>query len=441
MSLGGLRSFISTYNPRNPAQFILKSGDKVGIDRFVEKFVPDARPGSYFWLNPLQANGALQTYKASVSDKSKENKIWYGRRLFTWSDGSLISVDYVLDKPSSTDEWNEQSKYSPIDNSPPLFERTRYLSPEEITHRDDPDSSKPLLISLHGLTGGSHEMYVRATINEMKSRSNNEFEFLVINSRGCARTIITTPQLFCAVFTDDIRRLVKFIRKTQPKRKIYLVGYSLGASILSNYLGQEGDKIEVDGAVAVANPWDLSLSGHILHDSWMGQNVYSAIMTKNLLNLVKHHKNKLIENPWAKKAIESDKKPKFIYEFDDQFTAPIFGFVSVGDYYRNASSILRLPNIRTPTLILNSVDDPIIGGDSGIPYREANANPYTVIVTTSIGGHLGWYKADGSRWYTPVVADFFMNLYHQVDGVEANIDLPKRVYKCDRLVYDNVNLD
>lgn len=433
MTLWAFRSVVNVQNPRNPAQLALKSGSKVGIDRFVDKYVPNARRGHWFWLSPLYGNGTLQTYKASLSEKERNHEIYYGRRLMTWDDGALVSMDYVLDTPTDKDEWNELLKYSPIEKSPPLFERTRYLSPKEINQVDDPNNTRPLLISLHGLTGGSHEAYVRSTINEMKSHQDNEFDFLVLNSRGCARTLITTPQLFCALYTDDIRRLVKHIRKTQPQRKMYLVGYSLGSSILANYLGQEGEDVEIDGAVCIANPWDLNLSGYLLHNSVLGRYIYSPIMTRNLLNLVRHHEEKLSENPWARRALETKTRPKFIIDFDDMYTAPMFGFVCANDYYRNASSILRLPNIRTPTLILNSEDDPIVGETGGIPYRETKANPYTVLITTSVGGHLGWYKSDGNRWYTSVVSDYFRALYREVDGHEANLDLPKRIYKDGRL--------
>lgn len=38
---------------------------------------------------------------------------------------------------------------------------------------------------------------------------------------------------------------------------MYAVGFSLGANLLTKYLGEEGDKCFLVGASAVSNPWDF----------------------------------------------------------------------------------------------------------------------------------------------------------------------------------------
>ncbi len=40
-----------------------------------------------------------------------------------------------------------------------------------------------------------------------------------------------------------------------PDRHIYLMGFSFGATIVSNYLGEEGDKCPIKTAVTISNPW------------------------------------------------------------------------------------------------------------------------------------------------------------------------------------------
>lgn len=39
-----------------------------------------------------------------------------------------------------------------------------------------------------------------------------------------------------------------------------------------------------------------------------------------------------------------------------------------------------------------------------IPYDEVEANPYTVLVTTSAGGHLSWFELNGERWFARTVS-------------------------------------
>ena len=47
--------------------------------------------------------------------------------------------------------------------------------------------------------------------------------------------------------------------------------------------------------------------------------------------------------------------------FDDAVTSLVFGYGSIDDYYFKASCYHNLPNIRIPTLLIMSKDDPIIG--------------------------------------------------------------------------------
>jgi uncharacterized protein len=48
-------------------------------------------------------------------------------------------------------------------------------------------------------------------------------------------------------------------------------------------------------------------------------------------------------------------------EFDSAVTAPVFGYKDVWDYYNRASSTNKLPDIKTPLLVIQSLDDPIVG--------------------------------------------------------------------------------
>jgi len=42
--------------------------------------------------------------------------------------------------------------------------------------------------------------------------------------------------------------------------------------------------------------------------------------------------------------------------------------------------------------------------DAAIPYQEFKSNPYTVLCTTSLGGHLGWFENNGGRWFAKPVS-------------------------------------
>ena len=103
---------------------------------------------------------------------------------------------------------------------------------------------RPMLVVLHGLSGGSHETYLRHVIAPLVVTGKEEaaqevdegrgWEAVVVNSRGCARSKITSNVLFNARSTWDVRQVVQWLRKRFPNRPLFGVGFSLGANILTN---------------------------------------------------------------------------------------------------------------------------------------------------------------------------------------------------------------
>jgi hypothetical protein len=41
-----------------------------------------------------------------------------------------------------------------------------------------------------------------------------------------------------------------------------------------------------------------------------------------------------------------------------------------------------------------------------IPYEEFKQNPNTVLLTSSLGGHLCWFETSGDRWFTKPVSSY-----------------------------------
>jgi uncharacterized protein len=99
----------------------------------------------------------------------------------------------------------------------------------------------------------------------------------------------------------------------------------------------------------------------------------------------------------------------------------------VDAYYRDASSVDSLLAVRVPLLALNAKDDPIVS-ELALPYEEAKCNPYTVLCTSSMGGHLGYFEIGGGRWHAKPVsllffAPFLLCCPYFCDCVCANVDV------------------
>lgn len=467
-------SNIKTDEPLNPITFTRKDAKaqdgRAGaatLGQIIQEVAPEFREDHTFVVNPLLASGHLQTAYTALRKFDTIDCVQYGRRLLQVDpddggytvDGeklkfdrfkgeSTFALDIVLNttKPSdnvsaassnldpvckteatSTVKSTSQGEVPASQDALQLPPRTSYISHEE-ERAILGDNSKPLLIALHGLSGGSYEAYVRAMLNEITS--NYGFDAAVINSRGCAGHTPTTPQLFNGLWTNDVRYLINvYMAKHYPQRKIFLVGFSLGGAILANFLGQEYETVSPNilGATVVGTPWDFMDSNICLDSFYLGNRIYSPTMSQNLQRLLKSHESVMKGEPNVAEFFKHQDLYNLekLHDFDEAFTAKFFGFNNHREYYRLASPVLRLNRIRVPTLIICSNDDPITGNRT-FPFLEVRDNPYSYMVTTSIGGHLGWFKINGERWYPKPISKVFKEIFTnwKVNGADPS-NLPK----------------
>ena len=169
------------------------------------------------WLNPLLLNGHLQTCWTALT--RQDPLVYYKRTIFTAEDPAFegtFTVDFVVPPYEDTD--------------PALPSRTTYLREQDFKTLGY-DDCKPMLVTLHGLTGGSHEVYLRHVLEPLFKEG---WEACVINARGCARSKLTSDKLFNARATWDLRQVVRWLREVFPKRPLFGIGFSLGGNILVN---------------------------------------------------------------------------------------------------------------------------------------------------------------------------------------------------------------
>ncbi|KAF8521575.1 AB-hydrolase YheT [Hysterangium stoloniferum] len=312
-------------------------------------------------------NGHLQTIYVAFGDFSKIDNVTYKRELLAVPDGGTLGLDFT----------------GPTDQ-------------EEL----DPET--PILVVLHGLSGGSYEAYVRsivATACAPKDKGGLGFRGVVVNFRGCAGVELTSAQLYSAGYTDDLRRALFYLSLKFPQAKMVGLGFSLGANVLTRYLGEEGENSKLISGCALACPWDLQKNSYNLENRWLHRNLYSKTMGENLRRLALSHIDPLLRNAPAEflsniEAMKRQKSPCLI-EVDETLTrfvggsSPPFPLPSASAYYDWASSHKHIASIRVPFLAISSLDDPIV---KDVPLPVPDEANYTVIVTTQGGGHLGWFQ-------------------------------------------------
>jgi len=78
-----------------------------------------------------------------------------------------------------------------------------------------------------------------------------------------------------------------------------------------------------------------------------------------------------------------------IRDFDTQFVSKQFGYASCEDYYKEACLDAKIQNIKVPTLFLNAGDD-MFSPERVFPIEKIKSNPFTAMVITKHGGHIGF---------------------------------------------------
>ena len=118
-------------------------------------------------------------------------------------------------------------------------------------------------------------------------------------------------------------------------------------------------------------------------------------------------------------ALRTLRRVRTIREFDERITAPHGGYRDASDYYARTSSRPVIKEIRVPTLVIHSADDPLIPTE---PFRDEAiaANPDVLLVLTRRGGHVGFLsdRAEGEdrHWAENRLVDFFDFLRRKTTG-------------------------
>ncbi|KAG2197160.1 hypothetical protein INT47_009467 [Mucor saturninus] len=358
-------------------------------------------PKAQFKPTPYLRSKHLQTIYASFYDgSSTKNDITYERQILEFANGGVASLDWAV----------------PLT---PLPEDT------------------PTLVILHGLTGGSHENYIRGLL-QIIARPPINYRAVVYNARGCGFTEVNTPQLFNASITDDIREALRHIQKQVGQHTPLIgIGFSLGSNILVKYLGEEKEKTPFLAAISVANPYDLLSSGRLLDQGFFTRNVYSHQMADNLKNIFLRNKDMMLTH--GQIDLEEVLAAKTIREYDDACTKKMSNYTTVNNYYRDGSCSRVIEHVRVPLLCINALDDPI-STEACIPVDEIRVNPYIILAGTKHGGHLGWFEhaVRPSRWVDKPIAEFIVAMFQandtRKDAVKLDVDVVARSAKSIRKV-------
>ncbi|WP_442755330.1 YheT family hydrolase [Methylocystis sp. JAN1] len=250
-------------------------------------------------------------------------------------------------------------------------------------------STRPLVVLIHGLGGTETSVNVVRTARHLVREG---WPVLRLNLRGSAVSRPTSKGRYHAGRTEDLAAALRQLPPELVRRGVALVGHSLGGNLVLKIMGEGPGDAPILGAVAVSAPLDLAAA------SLRIQSPRNALYHLYLLTGLKAEA--LAPGATVAAAQRSAiAAARSIWEFDDRFVAPCFGYRDAADYYERNSAGRYLTGIDRPVLVIHAMDDPWI---PAADYESIDwpSLPNVRTAFTPGGGHLGFHaRGSGIGWH------------------------------------------
>lgn len=241
-------------------------------------------------------------------------------------------------------------------------------------------STRPTVVLVHGLTGTEAS---RPIVMAARRLVREAWTVVRLNLRGSAVSRPTSAGRYHAGRTEDLAQALQHLPAELARNGFVLIGHSLGGNLVLKFLGEGAHNLPVRAAVAVSAPIDLEATCQRMMAPRNG--FYHHYMLQAM-------KREALAPGANLTTAERDAvaSARSVFEFDDAFVAPHFGYRDAADYYDANSAKNFLSAIATPTLLIQALDDPWIPVAC---YRAVDwsATPAIETAFTSGGGHLGFH--------------------------------------------------
>ncbi|WWD17204.1 hypothetical protein CI109_101642 [Kwoniella shandongensis] len=379
-------------------------------EEIVETYCKSLKDGfrASWWL----PNGHAQTIYSAVANFNKDDHVTYQRQLLELPDGGTIGIDIF----------------------PPL---SMELPP-----------TSPVIIINHGLTGGSHESYIRNIVvwlTKPVPEGGLGARAAVVNFRGCASTPLTSHHLYSSGNTIDTHTTTTYMASLYPDAPLFGVGFSLGAGVMTRYLGEHGADSRLQAAVVLCCPLQLRQMSAKLDSGHLLPRLYSISLALKMVRSISPHllphsplsaeSSPLYTNIPEILSLASSRRSWFSIRASkviDLITTKVggshelFPFDKLDEFLEWACPGGWIGKIKRPTLAISALDDPILAGDC-LPYAAVHASSHFVLAAVPQGGHLGWFEGPLTgpdrhrRWHVKPVLEFFRGVLQNLPEPRANI--------------------
>ncbi|KAJ1835869.1 hypothetical protein LPJ63_000791 [Coemansia sp. RSA 2711] len=347
-----------------------KRGGRTLIGHIRDRCPMLANPAQALYVPPwLMPQGDMQTiYLYTQHYKPAGCVVEYEREIFEFADGGKAAVDWALP-------------------------------------RQETGPTAPLIILVPGIAGTSYDYYARSFICCLRAQLPR-CQVAVLQSRGCNGVKLATPKAFHGGMTDDLREFVAHIASQLSDTPLIGIGFSLGANILTKYVGEEGSSCQFIAAASVCNPFDIDTTvSNMSLPTLKNRYLYAAALTRSLISVFTSNR-KVIMAGEVELDADAIEAARTITEFNEAYTAKVFGYSSAQELNAEGSCVQHIKHIQIPMLFINALDDPMCYRQT-IPAAEIECNPNLVLAITRHGGHLAYFEGSGlAPWLPPRLTQF-----------------------------------
>ena len=254
------------------------------------------------------------------------------------------------------------------------------------------------VLVMHGMGGDAGSNYMLSAAGALL-RSGHDV--LLWNHRGAGKTGSTCRKLHHPGATDDVQLILNHLAAGQigDQQPVAAMAFSLGASLLLRYLAEDRDDNPLTAAVAVSPPLDLAITSRSLHE-WRNRPFERYLLHQKRNELLREAADLTERERQTLRGVRT------IWDLDDQVSAPHLGYDGAEAFYAEVSAIERMDQIRTPTLMIHALDDPVVDPQvfEGRDWQSGN-ELFPVMLPT--GGHTGFIQSDGTRWHEAAAVAMF----------------------------------
>lgn len=271
---------------------------------------------------------------------------------------------------------------------------------------------RPLVILLHGLQGSSRSSHIRGLTKALLRKG---WHCMVMHFRGCGGRVNRLPRAYHSGEIEDFASLIRSLRRYRPHTRFAAVGFSLGGSVLLNFLARHENADDIEAAVGVCVPLCLARSAERLDRKEM------RLYRRHFIDDLRRSTiGKFRQRPGPIDP-ESLRGVRLFREFDDLVTAPLHGFRDADHYYEAASSRPHLHRLRCPTLILHALDDPFM--TPAVVPKKHELSPSIRFEISPEGGHIGFVEGrtpwQARYWLEDRIPKFLSTRLDRPDGDPA----------------------